>query len=76
MPAENAVSARSAAHCAANCSRSLSDDDPRLLALIDAWPKLSDDARDAIVRLAGFAPDDAGDLDDVAATLAGKAVSR
>ncbi len=28
-------------------------DDPRLLGLIDVWPALSEDSRDAIVRLAG-----------------------
>lgn len=32
-------------------------DDPRLLALTDAWPMLSDEASDAIVRLTGCDPD-------------------
>ena len=58
FPEEIAISAPSAAHCAANDTQSSAGDDPRLLALIDAWPTLSDDARDAIVRLAGLGPDD------------------
>lgn len=45
-------------------------DDPRLLALIDTWPTLPDDARDAIVRLAGLCHD------DVVSMPAGKVVSR
>ena len=48
-------------------------DDPRLLAVIDAWPMLSEDTRDAIARRAGFDPDDA---DNVMVTSAGKVVSR
>jgi len=48
-------------------------DDPRLLALIDAWPMLPEDARDAIARLAGIAPDDP---DGVTAAPHGKEVSR
>lgn len=37
-------------------------DDPRLLGVIDAWPTLSEDARDAVARLAGLRPDDVDDL--------------
>ena len=47
-------------------------DDPRLLVVIDAWPGLSEETRDAIARLAG---DDVEDLDDVTATPDGEAVS-
>ena len=47
-------------------------DDPRLLRLIDAWPRLSEETRDAITRLAG---DDVEDLGDVAATPDGETVS-
>ena len=34
------------------------EDDPRLAWLVDAWPMLSDDARDAIASLSGFVVDD------------------
>ena len=47
-------------------------DDPRLLWLIDAWPGLSEETRDAIARLVG---DDVEDLDDVTATPDGVVVS-
>ena len=40
-------------------------DDPRLLRLIEAWPTLSDDVRDSLVRLAGLRPDDLNDIDDL-----------
>ena len=33
-------------------------DDPRLLAVIDAWPMLGEAAREAVVRAAGLRPDD------------------
>ena len=48
-------------------------DDSRLLAVIDAWPMLSEETRDAIAKLAG---NDSDDVDDVAVTSAGKVVSR
>ena len=76
FPEEIAISTQSAADGAANRFRSLVADDLRLLRLIDAWPALPEDTRDAIVRLAGCGPDGAGDLDDVAVTPARKAVSR
>ena len=47
-------------------------DDPRLLWLIDAWPGLSEETRDAIARLAG---DDVDDLAGVTATPDREAVS-
>lgn len=50
-------------------------DDPRLLALIDAWPTLSDDARDAAARLAGISLDDA-DNQNHSMAPAGEAVPR
>ena len=76
LPEEIAVSARSAAHCAANCSSSPADDDPRLLELIDAWPTLLEDTRDAIAKLVGLPPDDADGVGDVMAVAAKEAVSR
>ena len=45
-------------------------DDPRLLALIDAWPMLSEVARAAVVRLAGLLPDDLHNVDDSTAATA------
>ena len=51
-------------------------DDPRLLRLIDAWPMLAEDTRNTIARLAADDLDETGDSDDLAATSAGKAVSR
>ena len=47
--------------------------DPRLLGLIDAWPTLSEDARDASTRLAGLRPDG---LADVTTTPEGDTMSR
>lgn len=48
-------------------------DDPRLLGLIDAWPMLSEETRDAIARLVG---DDFHDVDDVTVAPAGEAGTR
>ena len=45
-------------------------DDPRLLGLIDAWWTLSEDARDALARMAGLRPDDLHDVDDSTAATA------
>lgn len=44
-------------------------DDPRLAWLIDAWPTMSDDARDAVARLAGLRPDDLNDVGDLTPVL-------
>ena len=46
-------------------------DDPRLRAVIDAWPMLSEAARNEITRLLG---DDTHDVDDVTPLVAGEAV--
>ena len=76
FPGKIAVSAPSAGHCAASRFRSLVEGDPRLIRLLDAWPMLSENTRDAIARLAADDPDDADDLDDdSAAELAGKVVA-
>ena len=68
---------KSGAHSGArgDANAILADDDPRLLRLIDAWPTLSEDTRDAIARLA-TGPDDTDDLDDVTAAPDVKPVSR
>ena len=73
FPEEIAVSAQSAVDGAVVCSQSRSDDDVRLRLLIDAWPMLSDETRDAIARLVG---DDFNDVDDVTVALAGEAGAR
>ena len=75
FPENNAISTPSAAHCAANDARSTAGDDHRLSWLIDAWQTLSDDTRDAMVRLAA-GPGEADDRGDVAVTPAVQAVSR
>ena len=55
---EYAVSAASAADGAANYLQVRPDDDLRLARLIDVWPGLSEETRDAICRLAGFDTDE------------------
>ena len=72
FPEDKAKTTTSAADGAANFPQRPSDD-LRLLGLIDAWPMLSEDARDAVARLVG---DDSHDIDDVTAVAGGKAVSR
>ena len=39
--------------------------DLRLLGINAAWPMLSEDARDAMTRLAGLRPDGLNDIDDL-----------
>lgn len=39
-------------------------DDPRLMALIAAWPTLADDAKAEILRLAGRRSDDVDDFNE------------
>ena len=70
FPEEIAVSALSAVDGAVVCSQACSDDDHRLLKLIDAWPTLSEATRDVIAKLVG---DNANDL---TVAPAGKAETR
>ena len=67
------VGGKSGAHSGArgDANAILADqDDPRLLGLIDAWPTLSEDARDAVARLVGLRPDDLNDVDDLTPAMA------
>ncbi len=44
-------------------------DDPRLLAVIDAWAMLTKEVREAVVKMAGIRPDDLNDVDDMAPAM-------
>ena len=72
FPEDNAKTTPSAVDGAVVCSQSCSDDDVRLRLLVDAWPMLSDETRDAITRLVDDDSHDVDDLNDVAVTMAGE----